>query len=114
NWRHKGQRRSFTQLFEPGCCRTPPPSSRRQRHALARAHARIRRERVNAGTRGIREEYVKMPRKMARPDLDHRPVLPEVLVAVRTSLPSCRKAGKTPTFMPVRKSSGESRIMMRL
>ena len=38
-----------TQLFEPGCCRTPPPSSRRQRRALARAHARIRRERVNAG-----------------------------------------------------------------
>ena len=26
-----------TQLFEPGCCRTPPPSSRRQRRALARA-----------------------------------------------------------------------------
>ena len=25
-----------TQLFEPGCCRTPPPSSRRQRRALAR------------------------------------------------------------------------------
>jgi hypothetical protein len=22
-----------TQLFEPGCCRTPPPSSRRQRRA---------------------------------------------------------------------------------
>ena len=38
-----------TQLFEPGCCRTPPPSSRRQHRALARAHARIRRERVNAG-----------------------------------------------------------------
>jgi hypothetical protein len=38
-------------LFEPGCCRTPPPSSRRQRRALARAHARIRRERVNAGYR---------------------------------------------------------------
>ena len=28
-----------TQLFEPGCCRTPPPSSRRQRRApRARAH----------------------------------------------------------------------------
>ena len=54
-----------------------------------------------------------MRRKMARPDLDHRSELPEVLVAVRTSLPFCRKAGKTPTFMPVRKSSGESRIMMR-
>ncbi len=49
-----------------------------------------------------REEYVKMPGKMARPNLDHRSELPEVLAAVRTSLPSCRKAGKTPTFMPVR------------
>ena len=28
-----------TQLFEPGCCRTPPPSSRRQRRA-PRARAR--------------------------------------------------------------------------
>ena len=49
NWRHKGKRAPSTQLFEPGCCRTPPPSSRRQRRALARARARIRRERVNAG-----------------------------------------------------------------
>jgi len=48
-----------TQLFEPGCCRTPPPSSRRQRRALARAHARIRRERVNAGRcRGVGDDPV--------------------------------------------------------
>ena len=32
-------------------------------------------------------------------------------VAVRTSLLSCREAGKTRVFMPVRESSGESRLV---
>jgi hypothetical protein len=36
--------------------------------------------------------------------------LPELTVAVRTSLLSSRKAGKTRVFTPVRESSGESRI----
>jgi len=36
--------------------------------------------------------------------------LPEVPVAVRASLLSCRKAGKTRAFTPVREPSGESRI----
>jgi hypothetical protein len=35
--------------------------------------------------------------------------LPEVLVAVSTSRLSCKRAGKTRTFMPVWDSSGESR-----
>jgi hypothetical protein len=35
--------------------------------------------------------------------------MPEVTVAVRTSLLSCRKAGKPPVFTPVRESSGKSR-----
>src|SRR5277367_4082690 len=32
------------------------------------------------------------------------------MVAVRTSLLSCRKAGKTRAFTPVRQASGESRL----
>ena len=43
-----------TQLFEPGCCRTPPPSSRRQRRA-PRARARgIGAIKVNAAPRPSR------------------------------------------------------------
>ena len=57
-----------TQLFEPGCCRTPPPSSRRQRRALARARAKIRRERVNAGYAILRKP----------------PLLPKYPVALRS------------------------------
>ena len=37
--------------------------------------------------------------------------LPELTVAVRTSLLSCRKAGKTRVFTPVREPSEESRII---
>jgi hypothetical protein len=36
--------------------------------------------------------------------------LPELTVAVRTSLLSCRKAGKTRVFTPVREPSEESRM----
>ena len=51
-----------------------------------------------------------MPAKMAKSA--HRPTsrLPEVTVAIRTSLLSCGKAGKTRVFMPVRELSGESRL----
>jgi len=51
-----------------------------------------------------------MPEKMARSPRRPRFGLPEVTVAVRTSLLSCRKAGKTPIFTPDRESSGESRL----
>ena len=40
--------------------------------------------------------------------------LPKVTVAVRTSRLSCRKAGKAPTFTPVRESSGESQFSRRI
>src|SRR5450830_1382613 len=52
-----------------------------------------------------------MPAKMARSAPRPPFGLPEVTVAVRTSLLSCRKAGKTPIFTPVRESSGESRLL---
>src|SRR5258707_11040054 len=51
-----------------------------------------------------------MPGKTARSTLDQAFGLPEVLVAVSTSRPSCKRAGKTRTLMPVWDSSGESRI----
>src|ERR1019366_3862864 len=56
------------------------------------------------------EECVQMPAKMARsaPRPPFGP--PEVTVAVRTSLLSCRKAGKPRTSAPIRESSGESRL----
>jgi AAHS family 4-hydroxybenzoate transporter-like MFS transporter len=38
--------------------------------------------------------------------------LPELTVAVRTSLLSCRKAGKTRVFTPVREPSEESRVKL--
>ena len=38
-------KRTSTQLFEPGCCRTPPPSSRRQRHQRRAPRARAKRGR---------------------------------------------------------------------
>ena len=57
-----------------------------------------------------REECVQMPAKIGR-SAPRLPLgLPELTVAVRTSLLSCRKAGKTRIFTPVRESSGESRI----
>jgi hypothetical protein len=51
-----------------------------------------------------------MPAKIARSA--PRPLfgLPELTVAVRTSLLSCKKAGKTRVSTPVRESSGESRL----
>ena len=54
------------------------------------------------------EECVQIPAKMARST--HRTPfgLPEATVAGRTSLLSCGKAGKPPTFKPVRESSAES------
>ena len=51
-----------------------------------------------------------MPGKTARSTLDQAFGLPEVLVAVSTSRPSCKRAGKTRTLMPVWDSSGESRL----
>jgi hypothetical protein len=51
-----------------------------------------------------------MPRKVARSDPGPPCGLPDVLVAVRTSGLSCRKAGKAPIFTPVREPSGESRL----
>ena len=51
-----------------------------------------------------------MPGKMARSAPRPPFGLPEVLVAVRTSRLSCRKAGKARIFTPVRESSGESRL----
>jgi len=42
--------------------------------------------------------------------LDQALGLPEVLVAVSTSRPSCKRVGKTRTLMPVWDSSGESRL----
>jgi hypothetical protein len=52
-----------------------------------------------------------MPAKMARSA--PRPLFgpPEVTVAVRNSLLSCRKAGKPRTSAPIRESSGESRLI---
>src|SRR5713226_4443276 len=46
--------------------------------------------------------------------LDQAFGLPEVLVAVSTSRPSCKRAGKTRTLMPVWDSSGESRPRLGL
>ena len=54
-----------------------------------------------------------MPAKMARSAPGPLFGLPEVTVAVRTSLLSCRKAGNTRVFTPVRESSGESRMKRR-
>ena len=51
-----------------------------------------------------------MPAKIARSAPRPPFGLPELTVAVRTSLLSCRKAGKTRVFTPVRESSGESRL----
>jgi len=51
-----------------------------------------------------------MPAKMARSAPGRLFGLPEVTVAVRTSLLCCRKAGNTRVFTPVRESSGESRF----
>jgi hypothetical protein len=51
-----------------------------------------------------------MPAKMARSAPGPLFGLPEVTVAVRTSLLCCRKAGNTRVITAVRKSSGESRI----
>src|SRR5258708_11448978 len=56
------------------------------------------------------KECAQMPGKTARSTLDQAFGLPEVLVAVSTSRPSCKRAGKTRTLMPVWDSSGESRI----
>jgi hypothetical protein len=53
------------------------------------------------------EECAQMPGKMARSAPRPPFGLPEVLVAVLTSRLSCRKAGKTRTFTPIRESSGE-------
>jgi hypothetical protein len=51
-----------------------------------------------------------MPAKIARSAPRPPFGLPELTVAVRTSLLSCRKAGKTRIFTPVPESSGESRV----
>jgi hypothetical protein len=51
-----------------------------------------------------------MPAKMARSAPGPLFGLPEVTVAVRTSLLCCRKAGNTRVITAVRKSSGESRF----
>jgi hypothetical protein len=51
-----------------------------------------------------------MPAEIARSALGRRSGCPEVTVAVRTSLLSCRKAGKPRISKPVRESSGESRV----
>jgi hypothetical protein len=51
-----------------------------------------------------------MPGKMARSALRPPFGLPDAPVAVRTSLLSCRKAGKARIFTPVWDSSGESRF----
>jgi hypothetical protein len=51
---------------------------------------------------------VKMATSAPRPPFG----LPELTVAVRTSLLSCRKAGKTRVFTPVRQPSEESRIIL--
>ena len=53
-----------------------------------------------------------MPAKIARSAPRPPFWLPEMSVAVRTSRLSCRKAGKTRIFTPVRESSGESRLML--
>src|SRR5262249_2115782 len=55
------------------------------------------------------KECVQMPGKWPDQTLDQAFGLPEVLVAVSTSRPSCKRAGKTRTLMPVWDSSGESR-----
>ena len=52
-----------------------------------------------------------MPAKIARSAPRPPFGLPELTVAVRTSLLSCRKAGKTRVFTPVREPSGESRLI---
>jgi len=49
-----------------------------------------------------------MPAKMAKSDAQALFRLPEVMVAVRASLLSYRKAGKPRISKPVRESSGES------
>ena len=46
-------RAPLTELLKPDGCRAPPPRSRRQRRALARARAKIWRERVNAGPKPL-------------------------------------------------------------
>ena len=51
-----------------------------------------------------------MPAKMARSAPQPPFGLPEVTVAIRTSLLSCGKAEKPRISMQVRESSGESRI----
>ena len=51
-----------------------------------------------------------MPAKIATSAPRPSSGLPEVTVAVRNSLLSCRKAGKPRTSTPIRESSGESRI----
>ena len=51
-----------------------------------------------------------MPAKMARSALGRCLGCPEVTVAIRTSLLSCGKVGKTRVFMPVRQPSGEFRL----
>jgi hypothetical protein len=50
-----------------------------------------------------------MPAKMARSAPRPPFGLPELTIAVHTSLLSCRKARKTRVFTPVRESSGGSR-----
>jgi len=54
-----------------------------------------------------------MPAKMVRSAPGRLFGLPEVTIAVRTSLLCCRKAGNTRVFTPVRESSGESRVIER-
>jgi hypothetical protein len=52
-----------------------------------------------------------MPAKMARSAPRPPFGLPELTVAIRTSLLSCGKVGKTRVFMPVREPFGKSRIV---
>ncbi len=59
------------------------------------------------------EECVKMPAKMARSSPRPSSGLPEVTVAVRTALLSCREAGKTRVFTPAQEPSGESGLSSR-
>src|SRR5450631_2426396 len=54
----------------------------------------------------IRQKTELQHTKVSRPPFG----LPELTVAVRTSLLSCRKAGKTRVFTPVREPSEESRV----
>src|SRR5262249_53277302 len=76
--------------------------------AAATTSAGVRRSMVIRSRATAGRRATKCPGKMARSDSPSPFGVPEVLVAVRTSLVSCKRAGKTRIFMPVWDSSGES------